>query len=155
MGLGAVGLAGLLAACGDDSPEASGEAESPSVDPGTGGASPTDDADASTPAEPEETAPDEESEALTTVGEVPVGGGVILDGPGVVVTQPNEGEFVAFSSTCTHQGCAVTGVSDGLITCSCHGSQFSVQDGTVQRGPAERPLDEVPIVVEGDQIRAG
>ncbi|RIQ21148.1 Rieske (2Fe-2S) protein, partial [Jiangella rhizosphaerae] len=115
--------------------------------------------EAGTPAEPTEGAstPAEQpgGEALTTTAEVPVGGGVVLHGPGVVVAQPEAGTFVAYSSTCTHQGCAVTTVADGLITCDCHGSQFNVADGSVANGPAEQPLPPVAITVEGDQILAG
>ena len=74
--------------------------------------------------------------------DVPVGGGVILDKEKLVVTQPEAGTFKAFSSTCTHQGCTVTKVADGTIDCPCHGSTFSVEDGSVQGGPAPSPLPE-------------
>lgn len=152
MGMGAVGVAGLLAACGGGSDTAEPSA------PATGAAPESE--QPSTPAEepsaPEQTSgPGTSAEALTTTAEVPVGGGVILDGAGVVVTQPTAGQFAAFSATCTHQGCAVTEIGDGLITCTCHGSQYSVTDGSVQQGPAEQPLPPVAIVVEGDQIFAG
>ena len=52
---------------------------------------------------------------LTTTADVPVGGGVILADNGVVVTQPTAGEFKAFGSICTHQGCPVTAISKGRI----------------------------------------
>ncbi|TDE07414.1 Rieske (2Fe-2S) protein [Jiangella asiatica] len=157
MGMGAVGVAGLLAACGGDSDsDASGGAPADSAEPSSP-STPSEPAQTpSTPAETLSTPPAEPpaAEALTTTAEVPVGGGVILDGAGVVVTQPATGQFVAFSSTCTHQGCAVTEVADGLITCTCHGSQYSVADGSVQQGPAEQPLEPVAIVVQGDEIFA-
>jgi Rieske Fe-S protein len=70
----------------------------------------------------------------------------------VVVTQPTAGEFKAFSSTCTHMGCQVTGISGGHITCPCHGSSYSIADGSVQGGPAPRPLPKVAIKVEGDEV---
>lgn len=97
--------------------------------------------------EPEPTSP---GTVLAEVSEVPVGGGVVTGG--VVVTQPTEGEFRAFSGTCTHQGCQVGSVDDGLITCGCHGSAFSVVDGSVANGPATSPLPEIEIAVEGGEI---
>jgi Rieske Fe-S protein len=71
----------------------------------------------------------------------------------VVVTQPAAGEFKAFSATCTHQGCAVKSVSEGVINCPCHNSNFSITDGSVQSGPAREPLPAVQITVSGDSIR--
>ncbi len=70
----------------------------------------------------------------------------------MVVTQPSAGEFKAFSATCTHQGCAVKSVSDGVINCPCHNSNFSIADGSVQSGPATKPLPSVAITVSGDSI---
>jgi nitrite reductase/ring-hydroxylating ferredoxin subunit/uncharacterized membrane protein len=45
----------------------------------------------------------------------------------------------ALHDRCSHRGCSLTdmGELDGeIVTCGCHGSQFDVRDGTVQRGPA-------------------
>jgi Rieske Fe-S protein len=94
------------------------------------------------------------SGALTQTSEVPEGSGVVLADEGVVVTQPSAGEFRAFSVVCTHQGCPVNEVTD-TINCPCHGSSFGLEDGAPQDGPASEPLAEVPITVEGDQIRLG
>jgi Rieske Fe-S protein len=85
-------------------------------------------------------------------GDVPVGGGVVLTDDKLVVTQPTEGEFKCFSSTCTHQGCPVTAVEGGTINCNCHGSKFSITDGSVKGGPASKPLAEKQIKVDGDNI---
>jgi Rieske Fe-S protein len=81
-----------------------------------------------------------------------VGGGTIFADEQVVVTQPSEGEFKAFNTTCTHQGCPVQSVSDGTINCTCHGSKFSIEDGSPESGPATSALEEVSINVEGDSI---
>ncbi len=88
---------------------------------------------------------------LTTTAEVPVGGGIILAEEGLVVTQPEEGTFKAFSSKCTHQGCEVTKVAT-TIDCPCHTSKFSISDGSPQSGPATSPLPETPVTVDGDNI---
>ncbi len=85
--------------------------------------------------------------------DIPVGGGTIYSDPQVVVTQPSKGEFRAFSPICTHQGCVVGQVAHGTIDCPCHGSEFSIDDGSVVRGPATRPLPPKRLTVHGDRIR--
>ena len=118
----------LLASCGG----AGGSASSGAGDPGgsTGGSGTT----------------------LVATSKVPVDGGVVLDGPQVVVTQPTSGTFKAFTAVCTHQQCLVGSVKNGLITCPCHGSQYSATDGSVQRGPAQAPLSEIAVTVTNGQI---
>ncbi|MFW6090748.1 MAG: Rieske (2Fe-2S) protein [Actinomycetota bacterium] len=162
IGAGAAGLAGVLAACGDDGDTSAGPGA-----PGT--ASPdTDD-------QPAESGPDDAGEddgaaddgagddgatgdeggdvdGLVAAADVPVGGGVILADQEIVITQPSEGEFRAFSSQCTHQGCQVSDVSDGLIRCPCHGSRYFVEDGTVENGPAPEPLPEIEVSEQDGQI---
>lgn len=88
--------------------------------------------------------------ALAQVADVPVGGGVIVGD--TVITQPNAGEFKAFSTVCTHQGCAVSEIADGTINCLCHGSKFSVEDGEPTEGPANQALPAKDIAVDGDSI---
>ena len=68
-------------------------------------------------------------EGLTSTSDIEVGGGAIFADDEVVITQPSEGEFKAFSAVCTHQGCLVSSVSDGTINCDCHGSKFSIETG--------------------------
>ena len=88
-------------------------------------------------------------QAIANTGDVPVGSAVIVDD--VVITQPQRGEFKAFSAVCTHAGCNVAEVLGASINCPCHGSSFNL-DGTVAKGPAKRPLDAKGIVVQGDSI---
>ncbi len=90
---------------------------------------------------------------LLPVADVPVGGGRILGAEEIVVTQPEEGEFRAFSAICTHQRCLVSEVADGTINCPCHGSRFRIADGSVERGPATEPLPEERITVDGNTVR--
>jgi Rieske Fe-S protein len=99
-----------------------------------------------------DTAAPKSGTVLTTTSEVPVGGGVILAKEGLVVTQPEQGTFKAFSSKCTHQGCEVTKVTEGTIDCPCHGSKFSISDGSVQAGPASSALPETKVSVDGQDI---
>jgi Rieske Fe-S protein len=123
----------LLAACGGD--------ETPTAtDPGT--ASGSGDGGGS----------EGGGEAFATTGDVPVGSAAIFADQKVVVAQRTEGDFTAFSAVCTHQGCLVGSVEGEEILCPCHGSVFSVVDGSVLGGPAPSPLEEVAISVDGDQI---
>jgi nitrite reductase/ring-hydroxylating ferredoxin subunit len=121
----------LLAACGDD---AGGSTDAPDVAAG---------------------------EALGPSADVPVGGGKIYPDQKIVVTQPTEGDFKAFTAVCTHQGCLVAEVKGGTINCSCHGSKFSIEDGSNVEGPSGgaagsvADLAAVDVTVDGDQITTG
>ncbi|GAA3793441.1 Rieske (2Fe-2S) protein [Streptomyces phyllanthi] len=94
-------------------------------------------------------------EELAKTDDIPVGGGTVLKERKIVVTQPEEGDFKAFSAVCTHQGCIVSDVSDETINCACHASRFAIADGAVVSGPATRPLPEEQITVTGNSIRQG
>ena len=83
---------------------------------------------------------------------VPVGGGVILEDADYVITQPSKGQYKAFSKICTHQGCPVASVSDGVIHCNCHGSEYSIKDGSVTNPPAPKPLAEAKASVFEDKV---
>lgn len=133
LGAGLAGIAGLAAACGgsgDGGGDAGGSGGSDGGD--TGGA--------------------EAGTALASAGEIPVGGGKVFEDAKVVVCQPAQGEFKAFSATCTHRGCSVGSVSGGMINCPCHGSKFKITDGSVASPPADEPLEERQITVQGDKI---
>lgn len=138
----------FLAACGDDG----GSAGDPTASPSSARPSQA----ASTSPSPSESATDAASapaaDALTGTADVPEGGGTIFADEKVVVTQPSAGEFKCFTAVCTHRGCVVSSVDDGTINCGCHGSKFSIADGSVQNGPATSPLSEVPITVQGKSI---
>ncbi len=137
-GVGVAAGVGLLAACGGGSTATA---------PGTPAAAPpaADDSDSSDSSAAS-------ADALATATEIPVGGGKVFADKDVVVTQPTPGDFKAFSATCTHQGCKVNKVVDGTIDCPCHGSKFSIEDGSVQAGPAKAPLKETKVKVDGDNV---
>ncbi|MET9058742.1 MULTISPECIES: Rieske (2Fe-2S) protein [Streptomyces] len=90
--------------------------------------------------------------ALTTTADIPEGGGKVFGSEKVVVVQPSAGTYKAYSAVCTHAGCGVKSVADGIINCPCHNSNFSIEDGSVKSGPATKPLPEVKITVSGDSI---
>jgi Rieske Fe-S protein len=88
--------------------------------------------------------------ALTSVDKVPIGGGLVLGN--VVLTRDAQGDVRGYSATCTHQGCKVSGVSNGRIQCPCHGSAFNASTGAVVQGPATRPLAPVAVVVRDGSV---
>ncbi|KLN33587.1 Rieske (2Fe-2S) protein [Cellulosimicrobium cellulans] len=92
-------------------------------------------------------------QALASVDDVPVGGAlaVTVDGAPLLVTQPAEGTFAAFSAICTHQGCTVA-PGDGELLCPCHASRYDLATGAVLGGPAPSPLPEVPVTVDGGEV---
>jgi Rieske Fe-S protein len=136
-GLGLAGLAATLTACGGSGGAQAGGAPSA----GTGGS-------AGAGGSPQSGG----GSALTTTSEIPVGGGKVFSSAQVVVTQPTASQFKAFSAVCTHEQCLVDKVANGTIDCPCHGSEFSVKDGSVVSGPAPSPLPSKSITVTGDKI---
>ncbi len=92
---------------------------------------------------------------LAKTTDIPVGGGTVLTARKIVITQPQAGTFHAFTAICTHQGCLVNAVSGGTINCPCHGSRYSIVNGSVVRGPAPLPLAAVAILVQGTSIVQG
>jgi cytochrome b6-f complex iron-sulfur subunit len=91
---------------------------------------------------------------LAKVADIPVGGAVSAtgsDGKPVIVSQPSDGEVVAFSAICTHQGCTVA-PADTILKCPCHGSTYDLATGDNTGGPAPRPLTEIPVKVKGGEV---
>ncbi|MFI7023428.1 Rieske (2Fe-2S) protein [Micromonospora sp. NPDC049900] len=138
-GVGAVGAAVVLAGCGggDDSgdgaaPTSGGPEVTNTGDPGGGDRA--------------------GAQSLARTADIPVGGGAVFAAQGVVITQPAAGEFKGFDPICTHQGCPVSNVDGGTINCTCHGSKFSIEDGSVKAGPATTGLPAKEVKVDGDQI---
>ena len=91
---------------------------------------------------------------LAALADVPDGGGLVLGDKHVVLTRSGE-EVHAFSATCPHQGCTVGAVSDGRITCPCHGSAFDATTGKVVQGPATTGLAPVDVTVTDGEITLG
>jgi Rieske Fe-S protein len=139
-GAGAVGVTLVASACSTYGDSAS-----------SGDAAPAASAPAAVPSSGAATAEAPAADALAQVADIPVGGGKIFEAEGVVVTQPEAGTIKAFSNICTHQGCKVNKV-ETTINCPCHGSKFSIADGSPTAGPAKKPLPEKQVTVTGDAI---
>ncbi|MFF2267725.1 Rieske (2Fe-2S) protein [Cellulosimicrobium cellulans] len=135
-GSGAGAALALLAACGGGGPTGTRD-DGTSGGEGSGGGGP-------------DVGP---GQALASVDDVPVGGAlaVTVDGAPLLVTQPEEGTFAAFSAICTHQGCTVA-PGDGELLCPCHASRYDLATGAVLGGPAPSPLPEVPVTVDGGEV---
>ncbi|MER6829726.1 Rieske (2Fe-2S) protein [Streptosporangium sp. NPDC000563] len=89
---------------------------------------------------------------IARTADIPVGGGKVITKWKIVITQPASGVFRAFTASCPHRGCAVGRIGDGVIRCPCHGSEFAVDSGECLKGPAEAPLVQYALKVEGDGI---
>jgi Rieske Fe-S protein len=154
-GAAGVGAVAVLAACGTaDNGSGSGDGVNDNAGDSGAQATPT--------AGPKSQAPNDAGgntggntggNVLAKTTDIPVGGGKIIDAEKVVVTQPAKGTFKCFSAICTHAGCTVSSVSNGVISCPCHGSRFSAVDGSVKGGPAPAPLAAKKVTVQGDSIQ--
>jgi nitrite reductase/ring-hydroxylating ferredoxin subunit len=93
--------------------------------------------------------------------DIPEGGGKVYGDDKIVVTQPTAGTYKAFSAVCTHQGCILAEVSGGTINCSCHGSKFSIADGSVKEAAngdkenkaGQKGLAAKTVTVDGDNLK--
>jgi Rieske Fe-S protein len=72
--------------------------------------------------------------------------------PDLLVTQLEDETYRAAAADCTHQGCTIDfSLEAKEWQCPCHGSRFSL-DGKVLEGPADEPLPQAEVRVEGDQL---
>jgi Rieske Fe-S protein len=132
---GAIGVATpLIAACGGGG---SSSSSSPDPSAGAGGSTPGGSGGGT---------------ELTTTSAIPEGEGTVFRDQKIVVTQPQAGEFKAFTAICTHMGCTVDNVTNGTINCICHGSMYDISTGAVVHGPATQPLAPIDITVKGKAI---
>ncbi len=71
---------------------------------------------------------------------------------GFVIVQPTAGQFVALSSSCTHQCCSVVvKASRSELYCPCHRATFDF-NGNVTGGPTNTPLATLPVCTDGTNV---
>lgn len=80
------------------------------------------------------------------------GGWLLISQAQTIVVNVDGNLIRAFSSVCTHQGCATSWqFSAGVFECTCHGSKFNTA-GQVVRGPAATNLPEYATTRSGDTV---
>jgi nitrite reductase/ring-hydroxylating ferredoxin subunit len=64
-----------------------------------------------------------------------------------IVHRHADGTVQAWAARCTHLGCRLDRVIDGVIVCPCHGSRFDAT-GRVLAGPATQPLRPLRVLAD-------
>ena len=95
------------------------------------------------------------------VATVNVGGTALASSGGTAIVTSSLGTMLvvrndtttvsAFTATCTHQQCTVTGFTEGVFQCPCHGSRYNT-GGQVVRGPATQNLRRFNATISNDVI---
>lgn len=73
---------------------------------------------------------------------------VSVEGVGMLLNRTADNVVVAFSSVCTHQGCAV----EASFKCPCHGSRFDPATGDRLAGPARLPLPAIEVEIADGNV---
>jgi nitrite reductase/ring-hydroxylating ferredoxin subunit len=81
----------------------------------------------------------------------------VMAGDTPVFLLKHRGHLHAIHDRCSHRGCLLSSgeVEGESVVCPCHGSRFSVRDGSVERGPATvpQPVFEVREGAAGIEVR--
>lgn len=79
---------------------------------------------------------------------------VLGNTPAIIINVPDKG-YVAVSRVCTHLGCLVQYDKKGKrLICPCHAGEFDLE-GKVLSGPPPKPLETIPLKVEGGNLLIG
>ncbi len=82
-----------------------------------------------------------------------VGGSAMLAGQGIIIVRPEESRYVALASKCTHGGVVVTyNHRKRFLQCNSFGHSIFMLDGSVEKGPAKRPLKVYPATVNNGRL---
>jgi nitrite reductase/ring-hydroxylating ferredoxin subunit len=76
-----------------------------------------------------------------------------VEGHNVLLLNHN-GQIYAIDEKCPHLGCSLSKAKflGNNFECSCHGAIFSIDFGTVVKGPATKPLTVYKVVVDNGVI---
>ncbi|MBT3337922.1 MAG: Rieske 2Fe-2S domain-containing protein [Anaerolineae bacterium] len=87
-----------------------------------------------------------------TLEEFPPGSITLVQEGRFFISRLDDGSFIALWQRCTHLGCSVPFEEDeDQFHCPCHGSLFD-KLGIVQGGPAPRPMDYFPVIIEAGEV---
>lgn len=92
--------------------------------------------------------------AVAKLVDVPVGGGVVVDGPTgpLLLVQEKAGTVDGYDARCPHAGTTVNPPANGVIECPAHGSEFDPRNGDLERGPAKTGLKPIKVTVSGSRV---
>jgi Rieske Fe-S protein len=155
LGVGAAGAS--LAACGGGAGSNSGGGSGGKKSGGSGGGDYGGEGGGSSDGGSNSSSSSSGGTAIASEPEVAPGSAVMFKDAGnpAVLIHLKNGDFVAYSAVCTHQGCTVA-YKNGQLACPCHGSVFDPAKGAeVVAGPAPKPLPEIPVKVEGGEVVKG
>lgn len=82
--------------------------------------------------------------------DVPVGSAVIVGS--YIIAQPRAAEYKAYSTLCPHARSYIDQVEGDRVKCPGHGSEFSIVDGSVLKGPARDPLAPADVQASGQNL---
>ncbi|GAA3238821.1 Rieske (2Fe-2S) protein [Streptomyces thermocoprophilus] len=91
---------------------------------------------------------------LGAESEVAPGSSKLYRDQNVVVSRDAGGTLTAYSTICTHAGCAISKLDGTTLTCFCHGSEFDATNGKVLQAPASVPLKKLSVQVKNGRIVA-
>jgi nitrite reductase/ring-hydroxylating ferredoxin subunit/uncharacterized membrane protein len=78
-----------------------------------------------------------------------------VDGVAVMLVR-HEGHIYAINDNCSHMGCSLSDpngrISEGEVSCWCHGSTYQLEDGMVVSGPAPFAQPVYEVRVEKGQV---
>ncbi len=89
--------------------------------------------------------------------EVPLGEGkeIVFGGTPAIILNVKGMGYLALSRVCTHLGCLVEyNKETNRFICPCHAGTFNIE-GNVISGPPPKPLEKLPLDVQGDNIIIG
>ena len=78
-----------------------------------------------------------------------------MDAAGVRTVVNLDGQYYAFSDTCTHRGCELHEgqiVASNQIQCPCHGARFDMTTGHVLAGPTQESLKTASVSVQDGKL---
>ena len=79
---------------------------------------------------------------------------VLGNTPAIIINVTGKG-YIALSRVCTHLGCLVQyDKGEQKLVCPCHAGFFDLE-GHVLSGPPPKPLQAIPLSVEGGNIIIG